>query len=199
MPAERGGATPIADSRGVLRRLSPAVRERFRDGVLYVRNYGQRLDLPWQDVFQTADRAEVERICGALGLAFAWGAEGTLRTWQVCQAMATHPGSGEEVWFNQAHLFHVSSLGEEVAAMLLAGAGEEDLPRNTYHADGTPIEAAALAEIRAAFAAEAVAWPWQREDVLLLDNMLMAHGREPYAGPRKVVVGMAEPQVAGRT
>jgi hypothetical protein len=38
-----------------------------------------------------------------------------------------------------------------------------------------------------------VAFPWQKGDILLLDNMLVAHGRAPYAGPRKVVVAMAEP------
>jgi hypothetical protein len=27
----------------------------------------------------------------------------------------------------------------------------------------------------------------------MLDNMLTAHGREPFIGARKVIVGMAEP------
>ncbi len=27
---------------------------------------------------------------------------------------------------------------------------------------------------------------------MMLDNMLVAHGRAPFVGPRKVVVGMAE-------
>ncbi|HLX06548.1 MAG TPA: TauD/TfdA family dioxygenase [Thermoanaerobaculia bacterium] len=199
LPAEQGGATPIADSRGVLRRLSPQVRERFRaQGVLYVRNYGKHLDLPWQDVFQTGDPAEVERLCRHLGLDFTWGEDGRLRTRQVCQAVALHPDTGEEVWFNQAHLFHVSSLGEELAAMLLAAASEDDLPRNTCFGDGSAIAPAALAEIRAAFAAETIVFPWQQDDVLLLDNMLIAHGREPYRGARRVVVGMAEPWPADR-
>src|SRR5579863_9990725 len=123
LPAEQGGATPIADSRGVLRRLSPQVRERFRaQGVLYVRNYGKHLDLPWQDVFQTGDPAEVERLCRHLGLDFTWGEDGRLRTRQVCQAVALHPDTGEEVWFNQAHLFHVSSL--RGARRDAAGGGE---------------------------------------------------------------------------
>src|SRR5262249_32177749 len=198
LPAEQGGATPIADSRRVLRRLSLEVKERFREqGVLYVRNYGKHLDLPWQDVFQTTGRTEVERGCRRLGLDFEWGEEGRLKTRQVCQAVVTHPETGEEIWFNQAHLFHISSLDEELATVLLASGGEDDLPRNTYYGDGSPIEPNVLAEIRAAFAAETVAFPWQRNDVLLLDNMLIAHGREPYKGTRRVVVGMAEPYSIG--
>ena len=30
-------------------------------------------------------------------------------------------------------------------------------------------------------------------DVLVLDNMLVAHGRGAYSGPREIVIGMAEP------
>jgi alpha-ketoglutarate-dependent taurine dioxygenase len=194
LPAEQGGATPLADSREVLRRLSPEVRERFRSqGILYVRNYGKHLDLPWQDVFQTDDRAEVQRICTRLGLDYEWSADGSLKTRQVCQALAIHPDTHEELWFNQAHLFHVSSLGEELASLLLASASEEELPRNTYYGDGAPIAPETLTEIRAAFAASTVTFTWQKEDLLLVDNMLIAHGREPYQGARKIVVGMAEP------
>lgn len=34
---------------------------------------------------------------------------------------------------------------------------------------------------------------WGKGDILLLDNMSIAHGREPYAGERKIVVAMSEP------
>jgi alpha-ketoglutarate-dependent taurine dioxygenase len=192
-PATRGGETPVADSRRVFLRIDPAVRERFeRGGVMYVRNYGAGLDLTWQNVFQTSDRAEVEAYCRRAGMDFEWRGAGRLRTRQVCQATATHPLTGERVWFNQAHLFHVSSLEHAVRESLLALASEEELPRNAFYGDGTPIEAAALAEIREVYRREAVVFPWQAGDVLMLDNMLAAHGRNPFGGPRKVLVGMAE-------
>lgn len=43
-----------------------------------------------------------------------------------------------------------------------------------------------------------VVFPWQTGDVLMLDNMLTAHAREPFQGPRKVVVAMAEGHGADR-
>jgi alpha-ketoglutarate-dependent taurine dioxygenase len=196
--APAGGETPVADSRRVFSRIPPEVRERFmRLGVCYVRNYGEGIDLPWQDVFQTSDRDSVEAFCRQAGLELEWrGADG-LRTRQVCQATAVHPVTGEDLWFNQAHLFHVSSLPPALRESLLATLTEEELPRNAFYGDGSPIEPEALAVIRAAYDEESVIFPWADGDVLWLDNMLTAHGRRPYAGPRKILVGMAEPWSAG--
>ncbi len=196
-PAEEGGETPIADSRRVYARLAPRVRERFaRAGVMYVRNYGPRLDLPWQDVFQTDDRAEVEAYCRRASIEYEWRGDDGLRTRQVCQAVATHPQTGEEVWFNQAHLFHTSNLQPEVRESLLASCREEDLPRNAYFGDGSPIAEPLADEVREAYRLETVSFPWRRGDVLMLDNMLAAHGRTPFRGARQILVGMAEPHGA---
>jgi len=190
--APEGGETPIADSRNVFRRIDPSIRDRFaRKQVMYVRNYGDTLDLSWQNVFQTEDRAEVEAYCRSAGIEFEWKGENELSTRQVCQAIATHPSTGESVWFNQAHLFHVSNLGSEIRDSLLSRAAGEP-PRNACYGDGAPIEDEALEEIRAAYTAETVVFSWQKNDVLLLDNMLAAHGRKPYRGPRKIVVGMGQ-------
>ncbi|WP_437305954.1 TauD/TfdA family dioxygenase [Sorangium sp. So ce388] len=192
--APEGGSTPLADSREVFRRIPARIRERFAaKRVMYVRNYGNGLDLPWQKVFGTNDRAEVERFCRAAGIACEWKADGELRTRQVCQAVATHPRTGEHVWFNQAHLFHVSNLDPATREALLSIFTEQDLPRNALYGDGSPIEGAALDEIRDVYRQLAVEFAWREGDVLLADNMLVAHGRAPFRGPRKVLVAMAEP------
>jgi len=97
------------------------------------------------------------------------------------------------VWFNQAHLFHLSRLKPEIREALLLIFKEEDLPRNVYYGDGATIDADDLDQICAAYDDEKVVFPWQQGDVLLLDNMLAAHARNPFSGKRQVVVGMAEP------
>lgn len=188
---ESGGETPIADSRRVYERIAPEVREEFiRKKVRYVRNYGY-LDLPWQEAFQTDSTEAVERACKANDIEFQWFDDGRLRTWQTLPAVARHPVTRRDVWFNQAHLFHVSNLGKELQGSLMSSVGEENLPRNAYYGDGTRIDAAALEEIRRAYDAEEIVFPWLSGDVLLLDNMLFAHGRKPFSGPRQVLVGMA--------
>jgi alpha-ketoglutarate-dependent taurine dioxygenase len=193
VPAETGGETPIGDSRVIYNMLPPALREKFEEkGVMYVRNYST-VDLPWSVVFQTNDKSEVEAYCKENDIEFEWLEGDTLRTRQVNPATAVHPRTGEKLWFNQAHLFHSSSMGKEVAETLLASFGEANLPRNSYYGDGSPIEPEVLETIRSAYEQTKVKFAWQKNDLLLLDNMLFTHGRESYTGPRKVLVGMASP------
>lgn len=192
LPAVSGGETPLADSTKVLARISPRVRATFAARrVMYVRNYGHGIDLPWQEVFQTSARADVERLCRAVGMEFEWQADDRLRTRHVCQSVAAHP-DGAQVWFNQAHLFHISSLDQAARELLLDRFDEQDLPRNSYFGDGSRIEESMLDDIRDAYQREMVLFPWQKGDVLLVDNMKVAHGRTPFKGPRRLLAGMAE-------
>lgn len=191
--AEQRGATPIADDRKVFQRLDPQVKEVFmRKKVMYVRNYGEGVDLSWQDAFQTTDKSKVEEYCRSAHTEFEWKDDNRLRTRQVRQAVATHPALGEMVWFNHAHMFHVSNLEPAVRESLLSEFGQEDLPRNAFYGDGTPIETSVLDHIRGVYNETAVIFPWQEGDIMLLDNFLASHGREPFVGARKIVVAMAE-------
>ena len=190
-PAEEGGETPIADSREVYRRLPAGLRRRFiQQGVMYVRNYGG-LDLPWQDVFSTSDPRVVDERCRQSQIACTWRGD-RLTTRQVRPAAAVHPVTGEPVWFNQAHAFHASALDPGLRDSLLAEMTSDDLPRNAYYGDGTAIEPEAIDEIRDVYRQVSVLFPWRRDDLLFLDNLLAAHGRAPYLGARRILVAMAE-------
>jgi alpha-ketoglutarate-dependent taurine dioxygenase len=191
---QSGGETPIADCRGVLRRIDTEIQERFRQkaGWKLVRNFSNDVGLSWQTTFQTTNEAEVDRYCHNAGIETEWN-EGRLRTSQVRPVTATHPTTGETVWFNHATFFHVTTLEPAVQQALLAQYKEEDLPNQTYYGDGSPIEPAVLAQLRDAYLKETRKFPWQRGDILMLDNMLVAHGRESFSGARKIVVGMADP------
>jgi alpha-ketoglutarate-dependent taurine dioxygenase len=192
-PARQGGRTPIAGSREIYRRLDPALIRLFeKKSVMYVRNYGDGLGLPWQEVFQTRVRAEVEEHCRRAAIECEWKDGDRLRTRQLRPAVRTHPKTGEWVWFNHALFFHVSSLDVTTQAAF-AGLTADELPFNTLFGDGTPIDPSLMEEIREAYRAATVSFSWQAGDVLMLDNMLVAHGREPFVGPRKVVVAMADP------
>jgi alpha-ketoglutarate-dependent taurine dioxygenase len=193
-PAPAGGATPIADCRRVLARIDPAVRDRFvAKGWMVQRNFGDGFGLSWRTVFQTEDRGQVEEHCRANGITCEWRDGDRLRTRAVRPALARHPRSGEAIWFNHLTFFHVSTLEPLVRELLLEELEESELPANSYYGDGTPIEDGVVEHLRQAYRQETVAFAWERGDLLLLDNMLVAHGREPFNGERKILVGMTEP------
>lgn len=190
-----GGETTLGDCRKVTRRIRPEIFAEFSEKkVMYVRNYGSGIDLPWENVFQTKDKAVVETFCAKHDIAFEWNEDGGLRTRQVCQGVSRHPVTGETLWFNQAHLFHVSSLDAPTHEALLEIFTEEELPRNAYFGDGSKIDLSVLQEIREAYEGEVVRFPWEAGDFLLVDNMLTAHGRSPFTGDRKILVSMAQPR-----
>ncbi|GLU50150.1 TauD/TfdA family dioxygenase [Nocardiopsis ansamitocini] len=193
VPPATGGATPVASERAVLPQIPQSIRQRFEErGVRYVRNYGPHIDLPWQEAFQTTDRAEAEEYCRRAGTEFSWVGNDGLRTTSVRQAVSAHPVTGEAVWFNHAHLFHVSNLPAEISSMLVEEFGFEGLPRNAYYGDGEPIEDEVVDLIRELYRDAAVSYDWERGDVLVVDNFLAAHAREPFTGKRRILVAMSD-------
>jgi alpha-ketoglutarate-dependent taurine dioxygenase len=193
--AAEGGETPIADARDVLARLSTGVAEKFRDRqIAYVRNYYEDMLVQWQEVFKTDSMEGVEEHCRENSPMTAEWLEGDrLRTRQVRPAIARHPVTGEEVWFNQAHIFHTYSLGREVDEEMEELFGPDGRPVHASYGDGERITPEDLDEVYRAYDACAYAFPWQEGDVLLADNMLMSHGRNPFKGEREVVVCFVEP------
>jgi alpha-ketoglutarate-dependent taurine dioxygenase len=192
-PARQGGSTPIANDREVFNLIDRKIKKRFTEkGVMYVRNYGEGLDLSWQEAFQTDERSVVEEYCRQAHTQFEWRAGGRLRTRQIRQVTAIHPKTGEVVWFNHAHMFHISNLSTEVRNALLSEFKDDEIPRNAFYGDGSSIESSILDEIRDVYERSAVTFPWHEGDILLLDNFLASHGREPFVGSRKILVAMAE-------
>lgn len=192
-PAE-GGQTPIAPMDEITRQIGPELMDLMEElGVEYIRNYHDNIDLPWQTVFQTQDRAEVDSYCRENDISSHWDASGMLRTISRAQGVAYHPVSGERTFFNQAHLFHVSSLGQAHAEAMEEMFGKDKLPRNARFGDGSEISVDHLQRINKAFASNSLLFDWKPGDVLLVDNMKYAHGRKPYKGSRAVFAALMEP------
>lgn len=192
-PAESGGNTPIADSRVIYQEVPSEIRSEFEaKKLLYVRNYAD-IDLPWSEVFQTTDKAQVESYCRANNIEFEWLENNRLRTKQVNAATCKHPLTQQPVWFNQAHMFHISSLNKETRESLLNVVGLDGLPKNVYFGDGSAIDDEVIAKIREVYQKYTFSFSWQEGDLMLLDNMLYTHGRQPFVGTRRVLTGMAGP------
>ncbi|WP_280427286.1 TauD/TfdA family dioxygenase [Nocardia brasiliensis] len=197
-PPQKQGATPLTDTRRVLSSIDQSVRDEFiARRWMVVRNYGNLLGLPWRTVFNTDSRSEVESYCAKNAIDVEWLVDDELRTRSVRDAVHRHPVTGESVWFNHATFFHVSTLPEPVRFELLEILGAANLPSNTYYGDGEPIPDEVAEHLRDCYRSASVRFDYQKDDLLVVDNMLVAHGREPFAGSREVAVAMAEPSTDG--
>jgi len=190
---ESGGATPIADTRRVFERIASEIRERFMERkYMYVRNFRDGIGLSWQEAFQTRYKSEAQEYCRKNRIEYEWNAGDQLRTKQVREVAIRHRKTEEWSWFNHLTFFHHSTLDGKIKEEMLKSYTEMDLPNNTYYGDGSSIEAEVMDHLREAYQTEMVRFDWEEGDVLMLDNMLVAHGREPYLGERRIAVGMAD-------
>ncbi len=188
-----GGATPVVDCRLMYEKLPADLRDKFESkGLLYVRTFTDNLDVSWQHFFKTEDRAEVEARCRAGGIEWRWLENNELQTRTPGPAIIRHPITGAKSFFNQVQLHHIYWLEPDVREDLLSMFGPERMPRHVYYGDGTPIEDEVMQRIGDLYEECAVRFDWQKGDAILLDNMLVAHARDPFEGPRKIVVAMGD-------
>lgn len=197
IPPREGGETPLIDSRRLLRELPDEVSDPFRErGVTYIRNLhaGQGFGPSWMDTFETEERADVEEHAERNGMSIEWMDDGSVRLSNTRPATMKHPVTGEEVWFNQADQFHPSTHPAEVydSMMALYKGREESMPQFVTFGDGSEIPEEMLDTIRSVTEEHLVLEPWQKGDLVLVDNMLAAHGRMPFKGPRKILVSMSQ-------
>jgi hypothetical protein len=189
-----GGATPIADCRKVLRELPMRLVRRMRTtGWTLTRNYTGLVSLDWPTAFGTEDRDEVAAYCADNRIGWRWQPDGTLRTRQLRPGIITHPQTSAEIWFNHLAFWNEWSLDTDIRSALIEEFGQDGLPFNTSFGDGEPLAEPDVAALNGAYAAATVRETWQPGDVMLVDNVLSAHGRDPFRGDRKIAVAMGEP------
>jgi alpha-ketoglutarate-dependent taurine dioxygenase len=192
------GATPLADIRCVLALIDPAVREEFaRRDWMVVRNFHSGFGPSLNYVFGTDDRHVIDDYCRRRGIATEWLPDGQFRTRSVRRAIHRHPETGEQVWFNHATFFHHSTLPADVVEGLSEIFAPGDLPTDSRYGDGEPIPDAVVAHLRDCYRQATVRFDWRDGDVLMIDNMLTAHGREPFTGTRQIAVAMTQLYPAG--
>jgi alpha-ketoglutarate-dependent taurine dioxygenase len=189
-----GGATAVADAPTVLSALPCGLVERFeREGWLLTRSYNGEIGASVAEAFGTDDRDAVERYCRANAIELEWQADGGLRTRQRRSAVVRHPMTGERCWFNQVAFLNEWTLAPEVREFLIEMYGADGLPFNTRFGNGDPIGEDVVTLLNEVYDAHTVSEPWRAGDLMLVDNVRTAHSREPFEGPREVLVGLADP------
>ncbi|QLL12565.1 TauD/TfdA family dioxygenase [Pseudomonas chlororaphis] len=207
-PSPQGGETVLCDMRAVTRRLPVSLLERFSEArIRYVRNFRapttpqneprnslmREYHRPWDEVFLTQDPLQVEQLCRDNQLEYTWLEDGSITVSHTGAAVLAHPVTGEAIWFNQMSTQHnnarsLGKLGYEYIRRAF-----EDKPARPYEVqlgDGTPIATRELEPVYDALEAHEVAFAWSRGDLLLIDNIAVAHGRNPFTGTRDVQVAL---------
>lgn len=202
-PQEKG-ETIIGDSRKIFQKVDPAVKERFIQKQLkYVSRYfyknnfmkviAQNAHKSWVDVFETADKHEVERLCKENDFQYKWNKNDWIEISQIRPAVIKHPITQENVWFNQAHLYDLNpkflGWGRYLGVKLFYCRKHTKLHDISY-ADEEPIAKEDLYHVMDVLDENTIAFPWQKGDVLVLDNILSMHGRATFTGKRKILTAM---------
>ncbi|MEU3959464.1 TauD/TfdA family dioxygenase [Streptomyces buecherae] len=188
-----GGATGVADAPTVLDALPRKLVKRFeRQGWLLTRNYNDEIGASVAEAFGTEDRDAVEGYCRANGIDFRWQPDGSLRTRQRRSAVVRHPVTGRRCWFNQVAFLNEWTIEPEVREYLVDVYGADGLPFNTFYGNGDPIDAEVVRQLNAVYEAHTARESWQAGDLLVVDNIRTAHSRDPFEGPREILVAMAD-------
>lgn len=205
-PPKEKGETIIADARKVLTSIDPDVKQRFVEKQLrYVSCYYYKSKVmnwinriqpshkSWIQVFETECKKEVEKKCREHEFEFKWAKNDWIQISQVRPAIMAHPDTGEKVWFNQAHLydFNPRLLGSwrYVGAKLFYCRKHTKL-HEIFYGDHSTIARADLYHVLDVLDSQTVAFPWQKGDLLVLDNVLAMHGRATFEGKRRILTAM---------
>jgi alpha-ketoglutarate-dependent taurine dioxygenase len=192
--ADKGGETPLSDICEVYNALKPETREKFeRLGVLYVRNFWQGFGPDWKSAFNVSSTEELNDYCRHNSIIVEWLESNRPRLSQKWPAIVSHPITGKKAWFNHATTSNLFSVPANFRSIIMDGFEKGDYPNQTYYGDGSEIEELVLNEINAAYDKFEYYNSWQLGDLLLVDNMRLAHGRNSFVGERKVIVAMIDP------
>ncbi|HEX6755378.1 MAG TPA: TauD/TfdA family dioxygenase [Mycobacteriales bacterium] len=193
-PAASGGDLLLGDTRAALRALPAALADRFRaEGWVLHRTFRPHFGLPWSAAFGTDDPTAVEKTCADRLIGCSWADGGVLHTGRRRSAVVRHPVTGAECWFNDVAFFSRWSVPAEERELLLGAFGDGGLPFDTRFGDGGEIDEPSWRAVLDGYDAVLRRVRWQPGDLLLLDNVLTAHGRAPFTGPWEVAVAPADP------
>ena len=193
-PALSGGETTVLNGITFLQKLNLEIMQDFFDrNIIYIRNLhgGKGVGPSWQETFETNDKEVVEKFCTANQIKMIWKKDDSLRLEQIRPTTLIHPALHKKVWFNQADQFHPSNNPPEVYEAMKFVYKTEEFPLYVNYEDGTDIPESIFAHIREVAKKHLISIPWEKEDIMLVDNLSTLHGRNPFSSTREILVSMS--------
>ncbi|MCM0673469.1 TauD/TfdA family dioxygenase [Micromonospora phytophila] len=210
-PATRGGLSLLGDMAAALESIPRDCRDEFeRRGLRLRRSLPSRSSMvskagiqkTWQEVFDTDDSRQVDDISRRRGWHATWLDDDWLQlTQERMPAVRRHPVTDRLVWHNQAHFFAPACMIEWAARdgrtqdekeLREALATRPESLDNVLFGDGAPVPPEQAVAIARSLATLEVGVRLEKGDLLLIDNILTAHGRSSFEGPRRILVALAD-------
>ena len=188
-PSSRGGATPIVDSREIakwVRQRYPSAYRKIKDGLHYRRvmpnedDPSSPIGRSWKTTFGTDNKTLVEeRIDGQ----FTWCDDDELEIiTPLTSGVSSNKRGGLEIFRN---------------SLVAARLGWNDSRNNGEYAvrygDGSVIPEIIVSSIEERLHANAVTFEWEKGDVLMIDNSVTMHSRQPFEPPRRILASIRGP------
>ena len=201
--AEQGGETTIADMRGVTSAMPAPIRSKLESmGIQNIRNFAAKTGSSqenrlidkrgWDFAFYTDSEAEVEAVCERRSLRPHWHEDGSLTVFNLEDAFVPHPQTGERVYRGGVHIAHFYRGSYDNTGQAAELRAQQTFPSGAYLGDGSDLpedEDLAFQQLVARFT---YSWKWRDGDVMILDNLLTGHGRNPFSGTRATEVALLD-------
>ncbi|KAL4625983.1 hypothetical protein ACB092_05G063700 [Castanea dentata] len=185
------GETPIVLSHLVYEKVKerhPEFVERLEEhGLLYTRVIGEdddpssHIGRGWKSTFLTKDKSVAEERAANLGMKLEWLEDSVKTIMGPIPAIKFDKTRQRKIWFN---------------SMVSAYTGWEDARNDPVKAvtfgDGKPLPADIIYDCENILEEESVAFPWQKGDVLLLDNWAALHARRSFNPPRRILASLCK-------
>lgn len=214
-PSETGGLTPLIDGNKLWLSLPEPLKNKLElHGVMYCRYfYGEGIKLKlirkigggincrtWMEQFDTQEKNVVDEILADTIYQHQWTIGNGLITKKIMPPYRRHPISDKVVWFNQCHnlnryystntnfirlkvknpiaryIMQLPSLSPLMARF----GNEEHFSKNE------------ISIINQLMLEQQVMTPWQKGDVMIVDNYSCLHGKTAHTGKRVILVGMTQ-------
>lgn len=186
-----GGETPLVLSHIVYERMKEKhtefVERLEEHGLLYTRVLGEDDDPSspigrgWKSTFLTKDKSVAEQRAAKLGMKLEWQGDAVKTIMGPIPAIKYDKTRQRKIWFN---------------SMVAAYTGWEDARNDPVKAvtfgDGKPLPADIIYDCLNILEEESVAFPWQKGDVLLLDNWAVLHSRRSFNPPRRILASLCK-------
>ena len=130
---------------------------------------------------------DVENKLKQFNVSFEWDETNeSLRYWYNLSGFASHPETGEKVFFNHIDSHHTTYL-KNSPYMKESTLDDHQYPVHTTYGDGEELEPEMLDHIRATKWSCAVAFQWEKGDLLVIDNFAAMHSRLSFTGDRRLL------------